>query len=109
VSGFHTPARPSWICPQDGESWPCELARKQLAEIFLGSEDRLSAQMARLMGVAAHDLGLPDSSKLYRRFVRWTVDGAMLQCGRCGRSGHQALPGLPPRLFPCDLKHGGQP
>jgi hypothetical protein len=107
MSGLHKPARPSWVCLEDNEPWPCELARKQLGEIFLDNEARLSAHMVWLMAAAARDLGLPDPSKLYRRFVRWTADDRAA-CGRCGRSGHQALPGLPPRLFPCEFKRGDQ-
>jgi hypothetical protein len=107
VSDLHKPARPSWVCLEDNEPWPCELVRKQLGDIFLGNEGRLSAHMAWLMNAAARDLGLSDPSKLYRRFVRWTAGDRM--CGRCGRPGHQALPGLPPRLFPCEFRRGSNP
>ena len=100
--GLHKPERPLWVCSDDGDPWPCHLARKQLAEIFLDNEAALAAHMARLMDAAARDLGLPDPAKLYRRFVRWTTND-LGSCGRCGKPGHQALPGLPPRLFPCGM------
>jgi hypothetical protein len=108
VSDLHKPVRPSWHCSDDNEPWPCALVRKQLGETFLDSEDVLAVHMAWLMAAAARDLGLADPSKLYRRFVRWTA-GDRAVCGRCGHTGHQALPGLPPRLFPCEFRRGGHP
>jgi hypothetical protein len=98
--GSHIPGRPSWRCQDDGDLWPCALGRKHLQELYGDDERALATHMAWLMVAAADDLTLPDPSKLYRRFVRW-VHGAPLHCGRCHKNGHQALPGLPPRLFPC--------
>src|SRR5262249_31999417 len=95
--------RPSWRCLDDGDLWPCHMARKQLAEIFLDNEAALAAHMARLMDAAARDLGLPDPAKLYRRVVRWGHPPTALPRGRGGEPGHQALRGLPPRLFPCGM------
>jgi hypothetical protein len=103
VSNIHKPERPSWVCPEDGEPWPCELARKQLRELFLGNGERLAVQMAWLTDTAARDLALPDPAKLYRRFVWWALDDSS-PCGRCGKAGHRALSGLPPRFFPCEFK-----
>jgi hypothetical protein len=112
----HRPVRPSWICCVDGEPWPCDRARKELSDVFFGSEEALAAQMAWVMAAAAADLGTADPSRLYRRFVRWTSDDR-LPCGRCRQHNHRVVPGLPLRLFPCDLRRpprdfrqsGGEP
>jgi hypothetical protein len=66
-------------------------------------ELELARHMAWLQAAAALDLAIHEPASLYRRFVLWTSDEPG-QCRRCGRSGHQALPGLPPRLFPCRLR-----
>ncbi len=99
----HQPSRPSWRCAEDGEPWPCSLARKQLREAFLDNEEELARHMAWLQVAAAQDLAIDEPARLYRRFVLWTSDEKTV-CGRCGKPGHQALPGLPPRLFPCRLR-----
>jgi hypothetical protein len=104
VSDFrHRPERPSWRCREDGDEWPCHLARKALAETFIGTEDALTFQMARLQITAAEDLAVPDPARLYGRFVRWT-EPTQVTCGRCETGKHRAIPGLPPRLFPCNLR-----
>jgi rRNA maturation protein Nop10 len=61
----------------------------------------LSTLMAYLMGLAASDLNQPDPTRLYRRFVGWTLDDRD-RCPACGRRGHAPVPGVPPRLCPCD-------
>lgn len=101
----HTPERRWWVCRACGSEWPCAPAREEL-------EAAVTADLAGFMGhltlVAAHDLGLDTQpSKLYRRFLHWLAEGGKTTpCIRCGRVGHQALPGLPPRLFPCRFDHG---
>jgi hypothetical protein len=106
VSDPHGPQRPSWTCPRDGQPWPCEVVRKQLRTLFLANDERLAVQMAWLMDAAARDLRLPAPALLYRRFVWWTVDDRS-PCTRCGKTGHRALRGLPPRFFPCEFKQRG--
>jgi hypothetical protein len=104
MTGFaHRPERPTWRCRADGDGWPCHIARKVLAETFPGSGDELSHNMAQLQLMAAEDLGVPDPASLYQRFVRWT-EPPSVTCGRCERGKHRAIPGLPPRLFPCQLQ-----
>jgi len=73
-----------------------------LHETFLTQEPALAVHMSWLMHAATKDLALPDPAKLYRHFVAWTANNPG-PCGRCGKPGHQALPGLPPRLFPCGM------
>jgi hypothetical protein len=102
VSGIHRPERFSWRCREDGNEWPCGLARKALATAF-ADDGELSRHMARLQLLAAEELAVADPAKLYDRFVRWT-EPAQVTCGRCQMSRHRALPGLPPRLFPCNLR-----
>src|SRR4051794_28674656 len=91
------------MCPRDGQPWPCEEARKQLRAVFLDNNERLAAQVARLMETAARDLRLPTPALLYRRFVWWTSDNHSPST-RWGKSGHRALRHLPPRFFPCEFK-----
>lgn len=52
----------------------------------------------------ARNLGLPSEATLYHRFVGWTL-GRDRTCRVCGSRRHDVLPGLPPRLFPCDKLH----
>jgi hypothetical protein len=114
----HRAQRPEWTCIVDSLPWPCADAQESLTGAYCGGELPLSIHMARLMAVAADDLRLDDPSLLYQRFVRWTVkehdedeqDGAKheLICCRCGRKGHDLLPGVPLRLFPCRDRGGIQ-
>lgn len=103
----HGAARPSWVCPDDHERWPCDRARKLLSAAFHDDEETLAALMAGAMARAADDLGIPDPSRLYHRFVGWIpasiVDDPVdwTPCGRCGKRSHRVSPGSPPRLFPC--------
>jgi hypothetical protein len=60
------------------------------------------------MAVAAADLGRPDPAGLYTRFVAWALPPAQA-CRVCGRPSHGVLPGLPPRLNPCDRLHDDPP
>jgi hypothetical protein len=97
----HQVRRPEWLCGTDGGEWPCGGARKLLAEAYRDMPDALARYLAHFMDQAATDLGLSTPSVLYRRFLGCTLhpDEA---CRVCGRSGHTVVPGLPPRLFPCD-------
>ena len=96
----HRAARPSWRCLTDGGEWPCAEARARLAAAF-GDRDELSRQMARLQATAADDLTLANPASLHRRFVKWTRDHDE-SCRACGSHMHAVVPGIPPRLVPCD-------
>jgi hypothetical protein len=95
----HAPEREWWLCRAGGSGWPCAPAR---AELEAAVADSIGF-MGHLMLIAAHDLGLGSQpARLYKRFLAWLAEGGKTRpCVRCGRAGHQALPGLPPRLFPC--------
>jgi hypothetical protein len=54
-----------------------------------------------LMGQASAELWMTGPTRLYRRFVAWTLDKDAA-CRVCGKAGHDVLPGLPHRFFPCD-------
>lgn len=104
MSAFHhPPGRPGWRCQEDGDEWPCQLARKALAVRFKDDEDGLPRHMVRLQLTAAEDLVIADPASLYNRFVRW-AEPAQVTCGRCERAKHRVIPGLPLRLFPCNLQ-----
>jgi hypothetical protein len=108
----HRADRPTWQCSTCGDHWPCEFACKLLADAYQGSYhgscqrsyqgDRigLTRHLAQLMAVAAEDLGLADPTRLYRRFLGWTLDPDQ-RCRVCDRQGHDVLAGVPPRLIPC--------
>ncbi|GIJ69956.1 hypothetical protein Voc01_048730 [Virgisporangium ochraceum] len=100
VMSQHRVQRPEWTCRIDGENWPCPPARRQLRDIHKEDPDVLSRLLATLSMVAAVDLGTPSPALLYRRFVAWTL-GSATRCRVCQRRGHDVLPGLPPRVFPC--------
>jgi hypothetical protein len=96
----HRVQRPQWTCRIDDQDWPCESARRQLMDIHRDDPDVLTRLLATLVMVAAVDLGTPSPALLYRRFVAWTL-GPATRCRVCLRRGHDVLPGLPPRVFPC--------
>jgi hypothetical protein len=102
VSDSHRVERPGWHCREDGDEWPCHLARKALTDAFV-DDFELPRHMARLQLLAAEELAVADPASLYGRFVRWT-EPTQITCGRCEKSRHRALAGLPPRLFPCHLR-----
>jgi hypothetical protein len=60
------------------------------------------------MAQAASDLGLADPTRLYRRFLAWTLPEDAT-CRLCGSASHDAIPGLPPRLLPCKVAERLQP
>ncbi len=101
----HRARRPEWRCTTDGLPWPCEPGRRALRQQRADDPLALQIHMPRLMATAAGDLGLTNPTWLYRRFVHWTLDKDEA-CRICGKPGHTALPGLPPRLTPCTKLHG---
>lgn len=103
VCDGHTPKRPLWTCQLCGDAWPCRVVRKVLAEAHADPET-LARRMLSLAEWAAGDLGMPSPALLYRRFVAWTLDKDHC-CRVCGKRGHDVLPGVPPRYFPCDKLH----
>lgn len=100
----HRAERPLWSCTVDGAAWPCEAARRELLAQRSADPLALAVHLSYLMGVAADDLGVPDPTKLYRRFVAWSLP-ADRACRVCGRRGHDVLPGVPPRLAPWREAH----
>src|SRR5690349_3962456 len=99
--GEHRLVCPQWTCAADGCLWPCELARKSLAEAYDPVE--LVSAMAWLMARAAEEL-LPAGgpARLYGRFLGWT-HGSDRVCRLCARRGHDAMSGVPVRLIPCEV------
>lgn len=85
----------------DGEEWPCAGSREQLLAGFAGDPDGLAGHLFWVMEKAVDDLHPGTPVRLYRRFVGWSLaeDAA---CRVCGRGGHDWVPGVLPRLVPCD-------
>lgn len=81
------------------------MARKLLVEAHRANPSALTVLMAWLTEPASHDLGLGTPAALFRRFVGWTLSPAT-RCRVCSSRAHDVLPGLPPRLFPCNKLHG---
>jgi hypothetical protein len=96
----HTVYRPAWTCGMCDQDWPCEPARKMIADLHVDDHESLVEQMARLMIWALDDLGLADTVDLYKRFLGWTLPKGHA-CRVCGKPGHDAIPRVPPRLIPC--------
>jgi hypothetical protein len=96
----HQPIRPQWTCSADADAWPCTLVRTVLTQYYRDDHQALARHMLLVVARAAEDLGVGPAS-LYWRFVRWSLPSNSA-CRACGRSGHDVLPGVPPRLFGCD-------
>jgi hypothetical protein len=71
-----------------------------LAGAYGGGSLTLARHLADLMSLAVADLAVADPTKLYRRFLKWTLNKGVC-CGACGKPGHAVIPGVPPRLVPC--------
>ncbi|GAB7039687.1 MULTISPECIES: flavin reductase [Catenuloplanes] len=65
----HDPLRPSWLCAQDGQAWPCDVARAQLAAEH---GDALAAVLAEQLVLAAREMPNARPADLHKRFVAWT-------------------------------------
>jgi hypothetical protein len=74
-----------------------------IGDLHAGDYESLARHMAKLMSQAADDLGPANPTKLYKRFIGWTPAGGHA-CRVCGKPGHDAVPGVPPRLVPCDRR-----
>jgi hypothetical protein len=98
----HRVQRPQWTCVTDGEPWPCDPARTMMAKGWGDDTDALAGMLTVLMGQAADELHQSDPTRLYRRFVGW-VYGSGHGCRICGKRGHDVIPGVPPRLVPCEV------
>jgi ribosomal protein S14 len=61
--------------------------------------------MAKLLAVAQRELEGTDLAALYRRFLTWTLEPDR-RCAICGSRRHAVLPGVPPRLVPCNALRG---
>jgi hypothetical protein len=96
----HQPVRPQWTCGTDEDAWPCTPVRTMLTQRYRDDHEALARHMLLVVAWAAEDLGVGPAS-LYGRFVRWSLPSNSA-CRVCGRSGHDVLPGVPPRLFPGD-------
>jgi hypothetical protein len=81
----------------DHRLWPDQSGLGQQRHLDVGVPDPLPY----LMGQASAELWMTDPTRLYRRFVAWTLDKDAA-CRVCGKAGHDVLPGLPHRFFPCD-------
>jgi hypothetical protein len=97
----HQVRHPEWLCGTDGMEWPCDGARKLLAEAYQSDPDALTRYLAYFMVQAATDLGVASPAVLYRRFLGWTLARGEV-CRVCGKAGHTVVAGLPPSVFPCD-------
>jgi hypothetical protein len=68
---MHAAARPSWICANCGEEWPCPTRRTRLLAKY--ANDRLSLQfyLSWCLGYAATDLPHLPPQELHARFLGW--------------------------------------
>ncbi|WFE23930.1 hypothetical protein O7621_12025 [Solwaraspora sp. WMMD937] len=68
--GGHVAVRPSWLCAGCGGSWPCLVARVELAAV-LGPVG-LATYAVERMTEAAFDLPDVTAAELFDRFLVWT-------------------------------------
>jgi transcriptional regulator with XRE-family HTH domain len=98
LSAAHRVLRPSWTCASDGLPWPCSEAQQALSVNDLAA---LQRTMAKLMAIAGSELPDRRPDALYRRFLAWTFEPGQ-RCTVCGSRRHAVIPGVPPRLIPCN-------
>jgi hypothetical protein len=98
----HRAERREWRCAICTGGWPCIPARKELKVLFESDPDGLTRHMLALMAYAVDELHVASPVTLYRRFVGWTLN-PKLGCRMCAGGGHDATPGVPPRLIPCEI------
>lgn len=101
----HAPLRPSWTCAMDGAEWPCADARRAILDAHGGGGSTAAQrQMLALLAAAIAETGQRDTTVMYRRFVGWAlVPGE--RCHVCQGLRHAVVPGVPPRLVPCNEMH----
>lgn len=68
----HWYTRPAWVCDQDGERWPCRLARAELTEAYRQDPVALAVLMAELLPFVAAEAKTSLVDELHERFVAWT-------------------------------------
>lgn len=74
----HAPDRPGWGCSACPDEWPCEGAKRQLADLYATDPIALIIYLAERQWEAIDDATFhPDSaiksvSRLRERFVGWT-------------------------------------
>ncbi|GAA0734280.1 hypothetical protein Drose_35105 [Dactylosporangium roseum] len=98
MNATHRVVRPSWTCAVDELPWPCTEAQRSLRT---NDPAMLRQTMANLMAIAQQELDDTDPTTLYRRFLAWTLEPDQ-RCAICGSRRHAVIPGVPPRLIPCD-------
>lgn len=71
----HLPARPTWLCQDDGKPWPCAPARRRLLDEYKGFRTALLLYLAGQMAEAREQLAELDSGTpppgLEGRFLSW--------------------------------------
>jgi hypothetical protein len=85
----------------------CPHARSILGEAYRGDPEALHRLMLTLLVRATVDLCRADPTRLYHRFVGWTLERDEV-CRVCYKPRHTVLAGVPPRLFPCATEHDRQ-
>jgi hypothetical protein len=63
----HWPDRRSWGCRACGEPWPCDQARKNLAD-----DPTVAIYMSIQLHVAMLELPTARPREMYERFIAWT-------------------------------------
>lgn len=68
----HQPDRPSWLCPSDGEEFPCAAMRAHVLRTIPNSIDR-GLYMGGFYQFAMIELPRPEvAGTIHRRFFAWT-------------------------------------
>lgn len=75
-------------------------ARRAIIHWRVGEPAAVHADMMAAMRTLDHQVLADDRRILYRDFAQWSRPEAA--CPVCGSNQHVAVPGVPPRLIPCD-------
>lgn len=96
----HRVQRPAWTCVVCDETWPCMAARRAMVHWHADEMADLHAGMLAALRTLDHEVLAVDRRALYRDFAQWSRPE--VRCPACGSDQHVAVPGVPPRLVPCD-------
>lgn len=67
---LHLPERVEWLCPDDGQEWPCDAYKTLLLRRYGCDVVAMSSAMAMWMEQSRHTLVL-SALQLHERFIGW--------------------------------------
>ena len=95
VSAVRLPGRPSWVCADDRQEWPCFVYKRRLWSASGGNTDAMAEHMSGWMGEARTHLVALSAVELQARFVNWITtwpDEPAPRVSTHGAKGQLAFP-----------------